>query len=87
MRIRRNRDSIRDAAGAQPFGEPRAVDAVAGAEDVAAGDALVRLHEIGTVASECVAHRPRKSRVAPDAADEIRVADDGLDLPRPFRRP
>jgi hypothetical protein len=45
------------------------VHAVARAVDVAAGDALVRLHQVEAAARELAAHGAREAPVAPEAAD------------------
>ena len=72
MRIGGDRQPFGAPAGPHALGEPGAVHAVAGAEDVAARDALVRLHDVGPVARERRAHGAREARVAPDAADVVR---------------
>ena len=72
--------------GAQPVGEPRdrsggaravleplAMHAVAGAVDVAAGDALVRLHEVEALGGEPRAHGAREAAVAPQPSDVERI--------------
>jgi hypothetical protein len=81
-RVGRDGEPLRHAARPQPLREPRAMDAVAGAEDVAAGDPLMRLYDVGTIERKRVPYRPREARIAPDAADVVRIADDGLDAPR-----
>ena len=82
-----NARPLATAARAQPLFEPHAVHAVAGAEDVAAFDPLVRLHDIGTVAGERGAHGGSEARVAPQAAEMERIADDRLDAARAVLRP
>ena len=47
--------------------------AVAGAVDVAAGDPLVRLHEVERLAGEPRAHRAGEAPVAPEPTDVERV--------------
>ena len=81
MRIGGDRQPCGTPAAPHAFGEPRAVHAVAGAEDVAARDALVRLDDVRPIARERRAHGARETGVAPDAADVIGIADDGLDGP------
>src|SRR2546423_10855174 len=56
-----------------PVVQPLSVHPVAGAVNVAAGDALVRLHEIKRPAGEVAAHGPRGTQVAPYATDVRRI--------------
>src|SRR6266513_3025164 len=62
--------SERRAAVVQPLG----VHPVARAVNVAARDALVRLHEVKRPAGDFAAYRPREAPVAPYAADVKRIA-------------
>src|SRR6266571_4731687 len=54
--------------------QPLSVHPVAGAVDIATGDALVRLNEIKRTAGDFAAHRPREAPVAPYATDVKRIA-------------
>src|SRR5262249_22936011 len=68
-------------------GQPLRVPAVAGAVDVAARDALVRLDQVEAAAPELGAHRPRETPVSPDATDMERVAaDHATGVPYPLAR-
>src|SRR6266581_973291 len=60
----------RRAAVVQPLG----VYAIPGAVNVAARDALVRLHEIKRPAGDFAAYRPREAPVAPHTTDVKRIA-------------
>src|SRR2546430_9190994 len=62
--------SERRAAGAQPLG----VHPLARAVNVAARDALVRLHEVKRPAGDFAAYGAREAPVAPHAADVKRIA-------------
>src|SRR4030095_15638953 len=87
MRVHRDREPLGTPARADALAEPGAVPAVARPEDVPTLDPFVRLHEVGPVARERRTHGACEARVAPDAADVERIADDGRDAPGAFSRP
>jgi hypothetical protein len=73
------RDALERRRVGEPLVEVHGVDAVAGAEHVAARDALVRLHEVRLAAADRLAHAAREARVAPQPAEVERVDDVRLD--------
>jgi len=82
MRVDPDAEASQPRQVSQTLVEPRGVHAVAGAKEVATGEALVRLDERCAVARECLADSPREARVAPQAADVKRIDDAGLDSMR-----
>src|SRR6266702_620266 len=72
--IEREPQAAKRTESGAPVLEPLGVHAVAGAVDVAAVDALVRLHEIERPTGDLAAHRAGEAPVAPKAADVERVA-------------
>jgi hypothetical protein len=64
---------------AQALLQPDRVDAVAGAIDVAAEHALVRLHQVGLRRADGAGDGAREAPVAPQAAQVERIADVRLD--------
>ena len=74
--IEREPEAAKRTESGAPVLEPLGVHAVAGAVDVAAVDALMRLHELERPTGDLAAHRTGEAPVAPEAADVERVAAD-----------
>ena len=87
MRIDPHAGAAKRPEMAQPLIEPGGVDAIAGAEDVAAEKTLVRLDEIDVGAAERLAHRACEACVAPQSADVKRIDDPRLHAFRTAPRP
>src|SRR5712691_5633629 len=69
IRIQGNSDSFQYRSRALSQVEPAAMHAVASAVDVAARDALVRLHDVEALSSPRLARGARERPVAPEVAD------------------
>src|SRR5205085_7991873 len=73
VRIERDAEALEEARRPRPQLQPAPVHAVARAIDVAAGNTLVRLHEIEALAAPGGAGRARKGPIAPDVAEVKRI--------------
>src|SRR2546427_5552185 len=82
IRIQGNSDSFQYRSRALSQAEPAAMHAVARAVDVAAPDALVRLHDVEALSSPRRARRARERPVAPQVSDM-----EGIDAQQAPRTP
>ncbi len=78
--IERDAEALEGPGRSAPDVEPFRVHAVAGAVDAAAGDALVRLHQVEAASLPGLARGARERRVAPGITDVEGV--DGEETPR-----
>src|SRR5579862_2823357 len=76
MRIQAREPRIEAGLNPRALREPLGVHAIARAIDVAAGDALVGLHEVEAPARKLRADGGGEARVAPPASEVERVDDD-----------
>src|SRR5439155_2428042 len=72
---------------AQPHLEPYVVHAIARPIDIAAQQALVRLHVLGRLSGDLSAHRAGEAPIAPQPSEVGRIAEHGLDQLQPRLRP
>lgn len=86
-RIRADTQPLQRGSSTQALFEPGGVDAVAGAIDIAAKHALVRLHQIRLRARDFARDRALKAPIAPQVAGIEGVADVRLDQLQPGFRP
>src|SRR5712692_5290713 len=85
--IEREPQPAKRAKSGAPVLEPLGVHAVAGPVDIAAVDALMRLHELKRPAGDLAAHGAGETPVAPKAADVKRIAaDQASGVADPFAR-
>jgi len=77
VRIEGDAESAQRAEHASALGQPLAVNAIAGAVYVAAGDTLVRLNQVEILVCQRAADATGEAPVAPQAAEVKGVADQG----------